>query len=97
MPTPSLPFDVEVHQLPSGERVVVDTHRLLLPDLSWIHSMNDDHLMVPRIFAVVKDEAAAAVGAAAGSVSQERNGNAAALEALAGGGKDGPRTIGDRS
>ena len=36
IPAPVLPFDVEVHQLPSGERMILDTHRLLTPDLNWI-------------------------------------------------------------
>ena len=37
-----LPFDVEVHQLTNGSRVVLDTHRLLIPDVVWMEWMGSD-------------------------------------------------------
>ncbi len=33
-----LPFDVEVHLLPTGERCVADTHRLCIPEAYWTGS-----------------------------------------------------------
>lgn len=46
----SLPFDVEVHQLPSGQRMVLDTHRLLIPDVPWMDWMESEGTKV-RVFA----------------------------------------------
>lgn len=37
-----LPFDVEVHQLPNGQRMVLDTLRLLIPDVAWMYWMRSD-------------------------------------------------------
>lgn len=48
-----LPFDVEVHQLDSGQRVVLDTHRLLIPDVAWMDWMESDEAK-PRVWGVVQ-------------------------------------------
>lgn len=45
-----LPFDVEVHQLGTGERVVLDTHRLLIPDMAWIQATKKDPGTSPVVF-----------------------------------------------
>jgi len=47
-----LPFDVEVHQLPSGYQVVLDTHRLLIPDMAWIDWMMSSAEARPWVWAV---------------------------------------------
>jgi len=47
-----LPFDVEVHQLPSGQRMVLDSHRLLIPDVGWIDWMRENDEAKPRVWAV---------------------------------------------
>ena len=49
--TMHLPFDVEVHQLASGQRMVLDTHRLLIPDVVWMDWMMSDEAK-PRVWAV---------------------------------------------
>lgn len=46
-----LPFDVEVHQLDGGHRMVLDTHRLLMPDVLWMDWMQSDEAK-PRVWAV---------------------------------------------
>jgi len=48
----SLPFDVEVHQMPTGHRMVLDTHRLLMPDTSWIRWMRTDPDAAPMVWVV---------------------------------------------
>jgi len=51
-PLHPLPFDVEVHQLPSGQRMVLDSHRLLVPDVAWIDWMRESEEARPRVWAV---------------------------------------------
>ena len=51
-PVHPLPFDVEVHQLPSGQRMVLDSHRLLVPDVAWIDWMRESEEARPRVWAV---------------------------------------------
>lgn len=46
-----LSFDVEVHQLASGQRMILDTHRLLIPDVVWMDWMESDEAK-PRVWAV---------------------------------------------
>ena len=48
-----LPFDVEVHQLESGQRMVLNTHRLLIPDVKWIDWMWTDPAARPRVWAIM--------------------------------------------
>lgn len=54
-----LPFDVEIHQLPSGERIVVDTHRLLMPDLHWLETFcgGTGDFGSPRVWAALEQPA----------------------------------------
>jgi len=52
-----LPFDVEVHQLSSGQRMVLDTHRLLIPDVSWIDWVESSEEAKPRVWAIVRGHA----------------------------------------
>lgn len=62
IPSPTefhLPFDVEVHQLPSGERMVLDTHRLLIPDVPWVQWMKSSEEAMPRVWVVEFGDAAA--------------------------------------
>lgn len=48
-----LPFDVELHTLKEGYRIITDPHRLLIPDQSWIEGMNSSQLFQPRVWALV--------------------------------------------
>lgn len=52
-----LPFDVEVHQLESGQRMVLDTHRLLIPDVSWIKWMTSEDGTAAQAWAVIEKAA----------------------------------------
>lgn len=45
-----LPFDVEVHQLDDGRRLVLDTHRLLLPDILWMDWASTHIDAKPRVW-----------------------------------------------
>jgi len=67
LPEHPLPFDVEVHQLPSGQRIVLDSHRLLIPDIAWIDWMREDVDAMPRVWAT--------------RVTQESGGSCASLAA----------------
>lgn len=49
-----LPFDVEVHQLDDGRRIVLDTHRLLIPDVPWIDWMRTHGDSAPHIWLVLQ-------------------------------------------
>jgi len=55
IPAHELPFDAEVHQLPSGQRIVLDSHRLLIPDLAWMDWMQDSVDARPRMWVVLLD------------------------------------------
>ena len=52
MPLHPLPFDVEVHQLMNGKRMVLDTHRLLIPDLVWIRWMRTSAASMPKVWLI---------------------------------------------
>jgi len=63
-PLHPLPFDVEVHQLPSGQRMVLDSHRLLIPDVAWIDWMGSHGDARPHIWAISLAQRASAPAAA---------------------------------
>lgn len=58
----ALPFDVEIHQLADGQRVVLDMHRLLIPDLRWNDWMQQSDEAAPLVQAIsFGDQAAQSV------------------------------------